>query len=92
MAGFDPSTHGRISDVHRGARWTIRLSETKNGRPHELPLGREARELLRMLPNIEGNPYIFVGRFQGECLSVPAVDEAWKRIRTSASWMRGSTT
>ncbi len=73
----------RWSDIDT-ERWTARLPETKSGRPHELPLGRQAREILGALPKAHGNPHVFPGRFQGESLSVPTIDQAWRRIRVEA--------
>jgi len=65
-------------------RWTLRLPETKSGRPHELPLGRQARELLGVLPQVDDNPHVFPGQVPGESLSVSAIDQAWRRIREVA--------
>jgi len=62
----------------------LRLNATKNGRTHYVPLAAPARRILTQLPRAEGNPYVFVGRGQGEPLSVPTIDQAWRRIRTMA--------
>jgi integrase len=66
------------------ARWTLRLPETKSGRSHELPLAADAQEILRSLPRLENNPFVFPGMKEGEPLSVEAIDKAWVRIRTAA--------
>lgn len=75
--------HARWCDVDED-RWTLRLPETKSGRAHELPLGRQARGLLEALPRPEGNPHLFPGCVDGAPLSVAAIDQAWRRIRLAA--------
>jgi len=74
------------------ARWSaldlesglLRLNATKNGRTHYVPLAAPALRILAQLPRVEGNPHVFIGRGQGEPLSVAAIDQAWRRIRTAA--------
>jgi integrase len=73
----------RWDDVD-ATRWTLRLPETKSGRTHELPLGRQARELVAALPRVAGNPHVFPGNVAGAPLSVAAIDQAWRRIRIAA--------
>jgi len=73
----------RGSDID-AERWTVRLANTKNGRPHELPLARQAQEILNALPRERGNSHVFPGRFEGESLSVPTIDQAWRRVRIAA--------
>jgi integrase len=74
----------RWEDVDE-ARWTLRLPKTKSGRAHELPLGRQARELLLALPRVDANPYVFPGSVSGAPLSVAAIDQAWRRVRAVAA-------
>jgi len=62
----------------------LRLNATKNGRTHYVPLAAPARKLLVQLPRAEGNHHVFVGRREGEALSVPTIDQAWRRIRSAA--------
>lgn len=65
-------------------RATLRLPETKAGRPHSLTLSRPALNVLRALPHEAGCPYVFSGRYEGEHLSVAAIDQAWRRCRAAA--------
>ena len=44
------------TDLDRG---TAHLGKTKNGKPFELPLSPQAIAILRTLPTIAGNPYVF---------------------------------
>ena len=62
----------------------LRLNATKNGRTHYVPLAAPARRILVQLPRAEGNHHVFVGRGEGEALSVPTIDQAWRRIRSAA--------
>ncbi len=74
------------------ARWTdidwerrvLRIPETKQGRPHEVPLSRPAVEVLKQLhaQRIEDNPHVLVGRMEGE--SIVNIDKGWRRIRAAA--------
>jgi integrase len=72
------------------ARWTnvdwdrneLTIQDTKNGKPHHLPLSSAARALLQRLPRQEGNPFLFPGREDGKYLV--NIDKAWRRIRTEA--------
>lgn len=73
----------RWADVDE-VRWVLKLPETKNGRRHELPLARPARELLTALPRARDNPHVFPGAIEGQALSVPTIDQAWRRIRDAA--------
>jgi len=41
------------------AEWTIPKEETKAGRVHDVPLSKQAVEILRGLPRFEGGPYVF---------------------------------
>lgn len=75
--------HARWCDVDED-RWTLRLPETKSGRAHELPLGRQARGLLEALPRAGTNLFLFPGCVSGAPLSVAAIDQAWRRIRLAA--------
>ena len=62
----------------------LRLPKTKNGRVHYVPLAGHARRILEALPRREGNAYVFPGRAEGVSLSVPTIDQAWRRIRETA--------
>ncbi len=63
-------------------REELTIQDTKNGRPHHLPLSSAALALLRQLPRQEGNPFIFPGREAGK--NLVNIDKAWRRIRTAA--------
>jgi integrase len=62
------------------AEWT--LPETKNGKPHVVPLSRQALKLLKFLPREDGNPYIFHGALRGRPLV--NISKPWLRIRAAA--------
>lgn len=49
--------------------WTIPAERMKAKRLHRVPLSSEALKILRTVPRIEGNPYVFVGRNRGRPLS-----------------------
>ena len=71
----------RWSDLDlRQGLWKI--PDTKAGRPHYLPLpGPVVQELLR-LPRLDGNPYVFCGRWGRDHLV--NVAKPWRRIRKEA--------
>ena len=64
------------------SREEIVIRDTKNGRPHYLPLSSAAIHILRQMPHEENNPYLFVGRESGHHLV--NIDKAWRRIRKQA--------
>jgi integrase len=63
---------------------TLRLPDTKTGRPHRVPLSPRALEILQSLPREHDNCFLFPGRVTGSHLSVAAIDQAWRRIRQTA--------
>jgi len=63
-------------------RKELRLTDTKNGKNHYLPLSDAAMELLNQIPRVEGNPYIIVGKNPG-CHLVN-IDKPWQRVRKAA--------
>lgn len=63
-------------------REEIRIKETKNGRPHYLPLSSAALQVLKQIPRQQGSPYIFPGAIAG-CHMIN-IDKAWRRIRKAA--------
>ena len=63
-------------------REELTIQDTKNGRPHHLPLSSAALAVLRQLPRQEGNPFLFPGREAGK--NLVNIDKAWRRIRTEA--------
>lgn len=60
--------------------WTI--PKTKNGRRHEVHLTKPAMKILKELPRVVGNPYVFVGEKPGRPYN--AVGKVWTRIRANA--------
>ncbi len=76
--------------------WTraeLRLSQTKVGRTHYIPLSAPAIALLREIPRVEGNPYILPGRgprgaTAEEKAAAPAplvnISKPWGRVRKAA--------
>lgn len=59
-----------------------RIPVTKAGRPHYIPLPIQVVEELLKLPRLEGNPYVFCGRWGKSHLI--NVAQPWKRIRKEA--------
>jgi len=51
----------RWRDVEAGV-WIIPPETAKNGREHRVPLPRPAIAILRVLPRLKGNDYVFPGR------------------------------
>lgn len=62
------------------AEW--RISYTKTGRPHLLPLPHALVAVLKSLPKIDGNPYVFPG--QNGAGHLQNMKRAWDRIRVRA--------
>ena len=62
------------------AEW--RISQTKAGRPHLLPLPHALVTLLRRVPRMDGVPYVFVG--QDGMSPLHNMKRAWDHIRTKA--------
>jgi len=63
-------------------RKELKLSDTKNGKAHYLPLSSSALEVLNQIPRLDGNPFVIVGKNQG-CHLVN-IDKPWQRIRAAA--------
>ncbi len=63
-------------------RKELRLTDTKNGRSHYLPLSAAALDILNRTPRIENNPYVIVGKNDG-CHLIN-IDKPWQRIRKEA--------
>jgi len=63
-------------------RKELKLTDTKNGKDHYLPLSAPAIDVLNQIPRIEGNPYVIVGKNPG-CHLVN-IDKPWQRIRKAA--------
>ena len=63
-------------------RQELRLSETKAGRVHYVPLSAPAMAILRDLPRLEGNPQILPGHIHGR--SLVNINKPWTRVRKGA--------
>jgi integrase len=64
-------------------RKEIRVQETKNGRPHYLPLSSAALHVLTQIPKQYGCRYVFPGTIAGR--HMVNIDKAWRRIRRAAN-------
>lgn len=74
MKWSDLSLNGRAST------WTI--PQTKNNRSHTLPLSDPVVSLLKGIPQLDGNPYVFPGhKGTGHLVNLT---KPWKRIRERA--------
>ena len=62
---------------------TLSIGRTKNGEPLLAPLSIAAIDRLKMIPRIEGNPYIICGKFPGQPLK--DLRSAWLRVGTAAA-------
>ncbi len=63
-------------------RKELKLTDTKNGKAHYLPLSNAAIEILNQTPRLEDNSYVIVGLNPG-CHLVN-IDKPWQRIRRGA--------
>jgi integrase len=61
---------------------TVKFVDTKNGSDRILPLDADAVSLLKKLPRVEGNPYVFVGRWDRGHRD--SFKDAWGEMRKSA--------
>jgi integrase len=61
---------------------TATFRMTKSGNDHQVPLSDFAVRLLKALPRMKNNPYVFVGHRRGTGLQSPS--KAWQRIRAAA--------
>lgn len=59
-----------------------RIPDTKAGRSHTLPLPRVVIDEVLKLPRLDGNPYVFCGRWGRKNLN--NVSKPWRRIRKEA--------
>ena len=66
-------------------RMELRLPDSKNGKRHYLPLSDAALAVLAQIPRVANNPYIIVGKNEGEHLV--NLDRAWNRVRKEADIM-----
>lgn len=69
------------SDIDMNRQELVR-EETKNGKKHYLPLSAAAVSLINLIPRCDDNPYLIVGKLQGQHLV--NIDKAWQRVRKAA--------
>lgn len=67
-------------DVHVKDRY-LHLKDSKTG-ARTVPLNEKAQNILTSLPRIEGNPYVFCGKLQGQPLK--EIKTTWRRVRSLA--------
>ena len=60
----------------------LKLTDTKNGKSHYLPLSQAAVDILNQIQRIDGNPYVIIGKNPG-CHLVN-ISKPWERIRKEA--------
>ena len=63
-------------------RKELKLTDTKNGKAHYVPLSIAAVDILNQTPRIDGNPFVIVGKNPG-CHLVN-IAKPWERIRLAA--------
>lgn len=61
---------------------TLHLPDTKNGRPHTIPLSSQAAEVIEAIPRQMGSPFMFCGQRTGKPLA--CVQWAWVQVREAA--------
>lgn len=71
------------------AIWTIPASRTKARREHRVPLTEAALAILRRVPRVSGNPYIFIGARQGRPLSNMAMLQVMRGMGYGVGGDRG---
>ena len=71
------------------ATWTIPADRMKMGREHRVPLSTVAVSLLRTVPRIEGNPYVFPGARRDRPLSNMAMLEMLRGMRDEGYTVHG---
>jgi len=64
------------------SRAELRLTDTKAGRTHYIPLSAPALALLEQIPRREGNPHILPGKREGAALV--NIAKPWSRVRKAA--------
>ncbi len=64
-------------------RKELRLSDTKAGRVHYVPLSEAAMDLLSRVPRLQDNPYIIPGNITGKHLV--NISKPWNHIKAAAN-------
>ena len=71
------------------AVWTIPAERMKARREHRVPLSDMALDILKSLPRIEGNPYVFPGARHGRPLSNMALLQLMRKMGYGPKGKRG---
>ena len=71
------------------AIWTIPAERMKARREHRVPLSDAAMAILKSLPRIEGNPYVFPGARHGKPLSNMALLQLMRKMGYGPEGERG---
>ncbi len=71
------------------AVWTIPAERMKARREHRVPLSDTALDILKSLPRIEGNPYVFPGARHGRPLSNMALLQLMRKMGYGSEGERG---
>jgi integrase len=66
------------SDIDWSMR-TVTYRVTKRGEPFMAPLTSHVAEVLKSIPKLAGNPYVFCGQVPGQPLE--SIRSAWERVR-----------
>jgi integrase len=95
---FTILTAARTNEV-RGARfdevdfaaqeWAIPGPRTKSGKPHRIPLSRQALHSIETLHKVSSGPYIFAGAGQGSAMGAMAMLQLLKRMGRSDLTVHG---
>ena len=72
------------------ATWTIPAERMKARREHRVPLSSPALAIIKALPKIEGNPYLFPGARQGRPLSNMALLQLMRGMDYGVNGNRGN--
>jgi integrase len=72
------------------ATWTIPAERMKTRREHRVPLSLSALAVIKALPSISGNPYIFPGARQGRPLSNMALLQLMRGMGYGVNGNRGN--
>jgi integrase len=91
---FTVLTAARAGDVlgarwdeidNKNAMWVIPATRMKSRREHKVPLAPQVLTLLRTLPRMDGNPYLFVGARSGRAVGESAMGATLRRLGCSAT-------
>ncbi|SFC49472.1 Integrase [Devosia psychrophila] len=69
--------------------WKIPAERTKAGRPHRVPLSKQAQELIRGLDQARTSEFVFAGQRAGRHLSAMAMEMLLRRLRVADVTVHG---